>query len=116
MIYSRPVLIVLLLILAWVLYGTWGIFQKERGSRANLVRVQNQLATLEARNRELSVDVARLSTEQGKEEEIRSKYEVSKPGEQLLVIVDKSTTATTSPRQSGFGRLWSNFTSIFKRN
>ena len=116
MIYSKPVLVILLIILLWVIYGTWGVFQKERESRANLLRVQNQLANLQERSSELSADVARLNTVQGKEEEIRSKYEVAKPGEELLVIVDKDGAETSSPPQTGWQRFWSDVTHIFRRD
>ena len=115
-IYSIPALILLLIFLGLVIDGTWKVFQKERESRANLTRVQSQLATLQERNGTLSADVARLKTEQGTEEEIRSKYEVSKPGEEVLVIVDKDAAATTSPPQNVFQRWWSGFLDLFKRN
>ncbi len=116
LIYSKPVLIFLFILLVLVIDGTWKIYQKERESRANLARVENQLTTLKERSGNLSSDVTRLKTEQGMEEEIRSKYEVSKPGEQLLVIVDKDAAATTSPPQNLWEHWWSSFTNLFKRN
>jgi cell division protein FtsB len=112
-IYSIPVLILLLIFLILVIDGTWKVFQKERESQTNLNRVKSQLGSLNQRNLALSNDINRLKTTQGVEDEIRSKYEVSKNGEGVVVIVDKDTNATTSSSTISF---WQKFLNLFKRN
>ncbi|HZS42726.1 MAG TPA: septum formation initiator family protein [Candidatus Paceibacterota bacterium] len=114
-IYSKTVVIILAILLALLIEGTWKVFQKERESAANLWRVNNQLSELQARNTALSDDVAALQTDQGIESEIRSKYQVAKSGEQVIVIVDKDNTASSTPPGNFLVRWWDNFLSLFKR-
>jgi cell division protein FtsB len=111
-IYSTPVIIILI----FVIDGTWKVYQKDRESKANLARAQNELTSLNTRDATLTSDIARLKTNQGVEDEIRSKYEVSKPGEQVLVIVDKDSSTTSTSTGNVIEQWWSKFLSLFKRN
>jgi cell division protein FtsB len=89
MIYSRLSVVLLLLVLLFVLKGVWGVYEKERLTRENLSRVQTELERLRERELYLSTGIERLKTPKGTEEEIRRKYGLVKPGEQVIVIVDE---------------------------
>ena len=49
------------------------------------------MAGLEKRNAELAAEAARLESESGREGEIKKRFDVAKPGEKILVIVDKNS-------------------------
>lgn len=88
--YSRPVLIGLALVLGFVGFGTFRVYLKSRTAIAKNNEVKQELAVLEQRKKEMEERIARLETPAGLEEELRKKFNVSKPNENVLVIVDQN--------------------------
>jgi cell division protein FtsB len=88
--YSKKMIVLLLLIFAFLSYFTVKLYFKNRNALAKRDEIRKELADLEERRAGLQNDVSRLNTESGMEQEIRDKFNVQKPGEQALIIVDKS--------------------------
>ena len=65
--------------------------QKSRINVQKSEEIKEELVKLETRNAELAAEAARLGSESGKEGEIRKRFDVVKPGEKILVIVDKNS-------------------------
>ena len=86
--YSKVTLIILGLIVIWLLFVVWSMYQKEKDTRLRRIEQREILDELESRETSLRTEIERLSTERGIEEEIRSKFEVGKEGEEIVVIVD----------------------------
>lgn len=101
-IYSIPVLILLLVILFFVLKGTWIIFMKSSYSHKQKIAVEAELIALQERKNSIEKKIQRLNTETGVEEEIRSKYDVAKEGEKLIVIVDEEEKEINTEENKGF--------------
>ncbi len=101
-IYSIPVLILLLVILFFVLKGTWIIFMKSSYSHKQKIAVEAELIALQERKNSIEKKIQRLNTETGVEEEIRSKYDVAKEGEKLIVIVDEEEKEVDTEENKGF--------------
>ena len=113
MVYSKWMILLLLVALIFMTKSSWGAYQKSQLSKENLDRVVNEYNDLSSREQTLSTDVERLKTEKGIEEEIRGKFTVVKDGEQIAIIVDDKTatiTASTTPKESW----WGNFVKIFR--
>jgi len=109
---SKLIVAILIIATLFMARATYGLYKKERETSANVARAENQLKTLQNRDAVLSDSLERLHTEEGIEEEIRSKYSVSKPGEELIVIVNGTSTATTTEwKQEGW---WGKFKQLFK--
>lgn len=87
--YSKGVLFLLLLLLLFIGKATWNLYAKERESRANLTRVEAELQNLNLREARLRGDIARLEGPEGIETEIREQFQVAKPGERMVVLVNK---------------------------
>ncbi|MDP6388014.1 MAG: septum formation initiator family protein [Candidatus Pacebacteria bacterium] len=85
--YSRVTLIVLGLLVVWLSFNVWDIYKKERDTNFEKMKQRKVLDELEEREKALKDEIERLSTERGIEEEIRSKFEVGKEGEEVIVIV-----------------------------
>lgn len=98
---SPLALFIALMVCVILAKATWSIHQKASLSATRLEQAQAQMAKLEARRTELSAKVDALSTPEGVEAEIRSKYRAVKAGESVAVIVDDqklaTSTATSSP-------------------
>jgi cell division protein FtsB len=93
-------------------HATWGVYKKEKESAANALAANSELTKLEDRQQLLDSEIQRLNTDEGVEEEIRSKYSVSKPGESMVIIVDKDK-GQVMPVQQKEG-WWDKFKKLFK--
>ncbi len=112
-IYSRITIFVLFVIVILLGRSTYEIYKKERLSSANYNEVKNEYDSLKSRQSMLDSEIARLKTENGIEEEIRSKFSVAKPGETVVVVVDSSSSSSTDNSQST-ASVWSRFINWFK--
>lgn len=111
LLYSRLSLLILLILIALVAKGAWNVYAKERDSRKQLERVEEELAALKARGAALQDKIDRLKTSEGIEAEIREQFQVTKPGERMVVIVEEGKSEeATAPRQS----LISKFFDLFR--
>jgi len=109
--YSKFTVFCLIIITLFSARAVWKVYTKEQESAANVVRAEGQLKRLKDRQELLESEIERLKTSEGQEEEIRSKYNVSRPGEQLLIIVNDDTPTTTPEKSESW---WDKFIGIFK--
>jgi cell division protein FtsB len=111
--HSPLMLFVLFLILIIFSYNLIGLFIKERETARNRVSELNKINDLKQRKDALSSDINNLKTDKGIEEIVRDKFQVVKPGEQMVVIVDgesADSVNSTSEKSTGF---WSYIKGIF---
>ncbi|MFQ5661841.1 MAG: septum formation initiator family protein [Candidatus Paceibacteria bacterium] len=86
--YSKVTLIILGLIVIWLLFVVFDMYKKERDTGIKSAEQKEILNELEEREAALQEEIDRLSTQKGIEAEIRSKFEVGKEGEEVIIIVD----------------------------
>ena len=73
---------------------------------------ENKIAELQKEKEKLSIDIAKLKTEDGIEENIRQKFGLAKEGENMIIVVDDQNKPTTEEAEErGF---FSFFTNLFK--
>ena len=85
--YSRVTFVILLIFIGIVLKAVWGVYEKQKTTKDNLAKISLNLDSLRAREKMLSSEIERLKTEDGVEEEIRDKYGLVKPGEEVIIVV-----------------------------
>ena len=113
--YSKLVLIVLLTIFIFIVRGTWDIYKKSQESKRKLNLAETEFIELEEKKSSIEHRIDRLSTETGIEEEIRSKFDVVRDGEEVIVIVDaKEATATEPETTKGIKGFFTTFFSWFQ--
>ncbi len=113
--YSKPVLIGLIIMIGLLARGTFEVYQKEKESRKNVAMVKREYDALMERRDLLKKETEKLATEEGIEAALREKYQVSKEGESVLVVVDKPLPPPPPPEQPDFfSKMWNNVSSIFK--
>ncbi|MBP6931497.1 MAG: septum formation initiator family protein [Candidatus Pacebacteria bacterium] len=88
--HSPLSLIVLFLIFIIFAYNMVGLFAKERETAKTKSLVLDKMNALQEREKSLTQSIDQLKTEKGSEILIRDKYQVVRPGEKMLVIVDKA--------------------------
>ncbi len=110
--YSWPVIGVLLFVSCAFSVSVYERYSIERTMAARREALAIELKELEQQAASLEASVERLKSDRGIEEEIRDRYQVSKKGEQIVVIVDdtkaaKGTTTLGEPEKKGyFDFLW----------
>jgi len=88
LLYSKLSLIILALIVIKLSFSAFDMYKKERDTRLKRIEQKNILYEFKKREKDLSDEIKRLSSEKGIEEEIRSKFEVGKKGESVVLIID----------------------------
>jgi cell division protein FtsB len=87
-------LLFVLIAFVFLVRATWVIYHKADLSATRLTQVEEEFSELKDRKTDLMAEVQYLSTDQGVETEIRTKYRALKDGESLAVIVDDSKQET----------------------
>lgn len=107
-IYSTPILVLFSLIVLLTARGTYDVMKKKHDSEQYVKDLEKQTAELENRQKELDQSVTYLKTEEGIDEEIKQRFNVARPGEHVVVIVDpKQLATTTRPENSSWWKsLW----------
>ena len=86
----------------------WGIVSVVRAGlkQHEAITLRNEseqdLVELEQKQRKQKKKIEGLSTEQGLEAEVRQRYRVVKPGEQLVIVVDNEDTSGNQATKPSF--------------
>jgi cell division protein FtsB len=94
-VYSKTILVILLILLVWLGNSTYGIYTKQQKSQNNLARTQEELKDLEKRQQDLQAKIQRLNQATGVDEEIINKFRMVKEGEKMIVLVDTPEVDTS---------------------
>jgi len=116
--YSKPTIILLGLILIFLVNTVWGIYNKAKVAHDNKELVLQNFNDLKEREEYLSLKIEKLKTERGIEEEVREKFGVVREGEEVVIVVDSDIENEKYKKQNIFNPqgLWQKFLSIFKWN
>ena len=85
--YSKPVLLVLLIVLIFLARGVWGVYQKSLLSQEAAGEIRTEVEALAEMRDNLASAVARLETDSGLEAEIKRQLPVVKEGEGVIALV-----------------------------
>ncbi len=107
----------LVILLIYMVYTTYGVFEKWSDAHGKLVEAENAYTATVARHEAISSDLNALSTERGKEEIIREKFQVVKEGEGVVVLpgdtsLGQTDSATVTKNKKTF---WTMLKEIFKK-
>jgi len=84
--YSKITLFFLIIFLVILLNSLWEVYNKQEIAKNNLAKTAASLESLRGREKMLSSEIERLKTEDGTEAEVREKYGLVKPGEEVIVL------------------------------
>ncbi len=111
--YNKVTLGLLGILTLLVLHSTWEVYGKKRESESMKNISQANVAQLEERDTTLEEKINKLDTDAGMEEEIRSKFSVTKSGENMVVIVpNQDSDVGSSTSKTGF---WQKIWHFFSR-
>jgi cell division protein FtsB len=106
---SKPVLILLgiiILVFAWSVLGFWNKMQE---TAQNKKIIEDKVAALNQQKQKLVSDINSLNTDQGKEKFFRENYGLAKDGEDVIVVVEDKTQSAAPIKAPSSGFLSSLF-------
>lgn len=114
--YSKASILVLLVALVLVSRGAWQVHEKAVIARTERDESARVLADLQDRNKALEASLTHLKSTQGIEDEVRQKYAVARPGEEIVVVVDESSKKGKNGDEAPQKSFWQRFISLFTGN
>ncbi|PIR45067.1 MAG: hypothetical protein COV10_01480 [Candidatus Vogelbacteria bacterium CG10_big_fil_rev_8_21_14_0_10_51_16] len=106
----------LILLVVLLSKAVWGISRKERATAATRASADSELEYLQARKKEVEAEVVRLSSSSGQEAELRTKYQVAAPGEQVIILVEERATTTADKQIMDADSRWQRFLKMLKKS
>ena len=101
------------MILLFLANGVWNIYQKEKESSTLDSDSKAKLEALSSQAGQLTTNINKLSTDTGIDEELRLKYGVVKPGEEMIVVVPDDSATTSTSTGSVYSRFLEKIKSFF---
>lgn len=110
--YHKGTLAVLFVFVLLMVHSTWVVYEKKVESEQLMNLSKQRVDELNKRDHDLDYKINRLDTEVGIEEEIRSKFTVTKENENVVVVVPRvSEEASSTPKKPSF---FTRFLNLFK--
>ncbi|MBU1179180.1 hypothetical protein KKB69_02510 [Patescibacteria group bacterium] len=101
--FSRPVFLLFLAAAVLLAPPLFSVYKKSRQAVLKNKDIEKQAAELGGRLKELEANIGRMGTEAGIEKELRSKFQIKKPGEDFVVIIDNTPKETKEEEPFFFG-------------
>ena len=95
---SRPVLFILGSLFLLLVIKTLFLYIELRGIRMSIKKAESEMTALEGRKAEFEEKIAGAQKGEGIEKEARSRFNVKKPGEETIIIVDDSSSPEDSKK------------------
>jgi cell division protein FtsB len=96
---SPIVSVVLIICIIWGAYSVTKVYFKDHEAIELRDQEARQLVDLNEKQAQLTNQIDSFSSERGIEAEVRNRYRVERPGENLVIVVDNSDSAQV-PQQS----------------
>ncbi len=94
---SPVVSVVLILCIIWGAYSTLKAYFKDHEAVELRDQESRQLVDLNEKQAQLTSQINNFSSQRGVEAEVRNRYRVERPGENLVIVVDNSDTTQVPP-------------------
>ncbi len=111
--YSFWSVLLIFFVFLFFLKGVWNIYQKEKESAILDTESKQKLSALADEQSQLDSQIQRLNTNQGVEEELRQKFGVVKPGEELIVVEPEYSLTSTTTENSWYVNFLQKMKQIF---
>jgi len=95
-------------------YNIIDLIQKEKETANKKELILDEISVLNEKKSSLSLDISKLNTEEGKEEIIREKWQVAKPDEKMVTIVDEDNSKARAEVKIENHGFWNWVKKVFK--
>jgi len=87
-VFGRVGTMVLLVLVIFMAHSTWRIYQKAQYAKEARDNARARLEALREREAVLAVEIERLESPRGLEEDLRQKFDVGRENEHVIVFID----------------------------
>ncbi|KKU81249.1 MAG: hypothetical protein UY07_C0022G0014 [Parcubacteria group bacterium GW2011_GWA1_47_8] len=112
--YSKTAIGALVLLTVLVARGAWELHEKAAIARADRAEAERSLSLLKERAAGLEASLADLKSPHGVEAEVRQKFTVARPGEEVVVVVDENAKKSENGEASKGGGFWARIAEFFR--
>jgi cell division protein FtsB len=107
--------VILLIVVAFLVKSNYNIYKKNQIAKINRDESDRKLALLRQKSDHLTDQLKKLETERGVEEELRNKFQITKSGEEVLVVVDEEGEGEVKSELAEVEQTyWQRFISFFE--
>ncbi len=92
-----------------LLGANYDIYKKNEMASINRQESDRKLAVLKQKKDQLTLELQRLDTKEGVEEELRDKFQITKSGEEVLVVLNTDEGATDTASSTVDKGFWQKF-------
>ena len=110
--YSKPVIVIELVLIFLLIRGVWGVYAKYQRASDTRDNTQIEFNKVDERHAKLEDKVEYLGTEFAQEEALRERFDVVAPGEEVIKLVNKEIEEEEVIIVERKG-LWKRFIGIF---
>lgn len=111
--YSKVSLLILFVVLIIVGRGAWSAHKKAETARSERNIALRHITQLETRNADMLASLEHFKNDSGIEEEMRQKYTVARPGEEIVVVVDDDVKKGKNSEAVDKKSLWQRIIDFF---
>lgn len=113
---QKLAMLALLILLGFIIRGVVIIYGKAQQSKQELALAVRQESGLKEQDAQFQSESSYLKTSQGVEAEIRDKFDVSKQGEGVIVIVEKASDTPAVDNRNFMVKIWDSIRGAFGGN
>ncbi len=114
---SSPVFCVILIIInVMLIKSVWGLYNKAQASTTAKETSEKELKSLLDRKAFVESEIDRLKTPEGMEGEIRRKFNVARPGEEMVIVVNEIQVPETPIKETFFQNMINKADHILKKD
>ena len=113
--YLVFIAILLLMITGFLIVSNWRILGKTMESVKLRQAAEVNLSEAAQRERELSIKLDELETEDGLDKEIRTRFPVAMPGEEVIMIVPGDDNEIETGTKANSENWWDKWVNFFKK-
>jgi len=111
--YSKTMIVVLFIIAVLIARGTWEVYSKAQIARAKRDESSKELKDIQDRNATLEASLAHLKSSSGLEDEIRQKFNVARPDEEVVMVIDENGKKSENDGEMPNQSFWQGLVSFF---
>lgn len=112
---SLPLLLVSLVIFGFIGRAAWNAYNEKKHSEESALLAEIELTKLKEREEFVRGELQKFSTESGKESQLREKFGVARPGEQVAIIIEVEDEENILENDGFFSEIRAFFGSLFEK-
>jgi cell division protein FtsB len=112
--YSLPVIVLSCLVFAFLVKANISMYAGYKMSNDRREQIENQFQELSERKGEIETDINHLDSKVGIEEELRSRKNLAKADEKVLILLEEKEKTDTQTDENARQGFWQKIKALFK--